>query len=37
MSATVQKEYDAETIRKYEAEYVLTPWTAQSGTTRWSC
>ncbi len=32
MSDTVQKEgLDAETIRKYEAEYVLTPWTAQKG------
>ena len=32
MSVTVQKEgLDAETIRKYEAEYVLTPWTAQKG------
>ena len=31
MSDTMQKEYDAETIRKYEAEYVLTPWTAQKG------
>ncbi|HSO63145.1 MAG TPA: aspartate aminotransferase family protein [Desulfobacterales bacterium] len=32
MSDTVQKEgLDAETIRKYEAEYVLTPWTTQKG------
>jgi taurine--2-oxoglutarate transaminase len=32
MSDKVQKvELDAETIRKYEAEYVLTPWTAQKG------
>jgi taurine--2-oxoglutarate transaminase len=32
MSDTVKKvAYDAETIRKYEAEYVLTPWTAQKG------
>jgi taurine--2-oxoglutarate transaminase len=32
MSDTVQKdEYDAETIRKHEAEYVMTPWTAQKG------
>ena len=32
MSETVQKEaIDAETIRKYEADYVLTPWTAQKG------
>ena len=31
MPDTVQKEYDAETIRKYEAEYVLTPWTTQKG------
>ena len=25
------KPLDADTIRKYEAEYVLTPWTAQKG------
>ncbi|MGE5255164.1 MAG: aspartate aminotransferase family protein [Hyphomicrobiales bacterium] len=32
MSDTAQnKVYDAETIRAYEAEYVLTPWTAQKG------
>ena len=32
MSDTVKQEaYNAETIRKYEAEYVLTPWTAQKG------
>ena len=32
MSDKVQKVgLDAETIRKYEAEYVLTPWTAQKG------
>jgi taurine--2-oxoglutarate transaminase len=32
MSDTAQKQaYDAETIRAYEAEYVLTPWTAQKG------
>jgi taurine--2-oxoglutarate transaminase len=32
MSDTVKKAaYDAETIRKLEAEYVLTPWTAQKG------
>lgn len=32
MSDTARQEaYDAETIRKYEAEYVLTPWTAQKG------
>ena len=32
MSAKTQKKaYDAETIRKYESEYVLTPWTAQKG------
>jgi taurine---2-oxoglutarate transaminase len=32
MSDTGKKEvYDAETIRKYEAEYVLTPWAAQKG------
>lgn len=28
---TETKPLDAETIRKYEAEYVLTPWTAQKG------
>ena len=32
MSDTIKQEaYTAETIRKYEAEYVLTPWTAQKG------
>jgi taurine--2-oxoglutarate transaminase len=32
MPKKVQKKaFDAETIRKYEAEYVLTPWTAQKG------
>jgi taurine--2-oxoglutarate transaminase len=32
MSDTAQRRaYDAETIRAYEAEYVLTPWTAQKG------
>ncbi len=32
MSEKAQKKaYDAETIRKYETEYVLTPWTAQKG------
>jgi taurine---2-oxoglutarate transaminase len=34
MSQPVKEEaYDAETIRKYEAEYVMTPWTAQKGLT----
>lgn len=32
MSGTVKSnQLDAETIRKYEAEYVMTPWTAQKG------
>ena len=32
MPDTVQKEaVDAETIRKYDAEYVINPWTAQKG------
>jgi len=29
--AIQQQSLDAETIRKYTAEYVLTPWTAQKG------
>lgn len=29
--ATRSESLDAETIRRYEAEYVMTPWTAQKG------
>ena len=28
---TQAKPLDGDTIRKYEAEYVLTPWTTQRG------